>query len=354
MKRRVRRTLTQDELIAELHARGYEVTKRALTDWRANDLLPTFDNAGAGGGRSRYLWAHGESILRQSVWVCELLRIYKRFNDLYLPLWMLGYPVPHARVREALGEPLAFVTRSIEAEVESSGELEDLIGDVAYNITSKMRRTGADVMQVPQETYEAIVNVLFNEGYDLADAPFEAAVEALETWNEDVRREKIDRVTGESIAPQKTDGAENMLAYAPFIKEYLSAHQLKRAVDGCTDDDLRIIERDLTAVREIADTLRKLFVILSRDMPVEFSLTPAQLLPSLFMFGRLLVWIDLSLRHKGHGDIVEHCIGTLLRKCRDEVNEQLKAELTANSKHFAAAMETAYNTMIENSCRRVR
>lgn len=349
MKQQKQRTLTQDELIAELNRRGYEVTKRALTDWRANDLLPSFDNAGAGGGRSRYLWFRSEPIIQQSVWVCELLRIYNSFGSLYLPLWMLGYTVPLVRVRQALSEPLNYITRSIETEVESSGDLEDLIGDVAYDMTEKMKRMEVDLMQVPQEAYEAIVNVLFNKNYDLTDAPFEDAVEALKNWMQSVQRSKGEDVAGDAVTPRQTDGAESLLAYAPFVKEFLSAHQLKRAVDECTEDGLHVVGRDLDAVREIALTLHKLLAIMSRDMPVEFKPTSAQILPSLFMFGRLLIWTDLSLRHKGYGETVEHCVGTLLRKCREEVNEQFEAELAANSRNFATAMETTYTMMVGGS-----
>lgn len=42
----------------------------------------------------------------QAVSIIELLKTYDRLEDLYLPLWQLGYPIPLHRVRVALGQPL--------------------------------------------------------------------------------------------------------------------------------------------------------------------------------------------------------------------------------------------------------
>jgi hypothetical protein len=43
-------SLTQDELLAELHRRGYDdVTERQIADWRRKELLPPFDVIGGGG-----------------------------------------------------------------------------------------------------------------------------------------------------------------------------------------------------------------------------------------------------------------------------------------------------------------
>ncbi len=94
MQQNESKTLTQDELVAELHDLGFSgVTARRVAAWRKHDLLPPFDRIGGGRGRSRgresSAWMLGEAAS-----VHELLKIYKGFDDLYLPLLMLGYRVP--------------------------------------------------------------------------------------------------------------------------------------------------------------------------------------------------------------------------------------------------------------------
>ncbi|MDT7779447.1 MAG: hypothetical protein QOC99_1959 [Acidobacteriota bacterium] len=53
-------SLTQDELLAELHRRGYDdVTERQIADWRRKELLPPFDVIGGGAAAAGGSAAHG-------------------------------------------------------------------------------------------------------------------------------------------------------------------------------------------------------------------------------------------------------------------------------------------------------
>ena len=349
-------TLTQDELVAKLQKRGYrDVTARRVADWRVNDLLPSFDLIGGGRGKHRgwesSSWSNGEAILNQAIWVCELLKLDRSFENLYLPLWILGYPVPLARIRAALSKPLNATARAIESEAGTSGEIEDIIGDAAYEITQMMKRIKAEMLQLPQETLEAGVNIFFNEGYDLTDAPFQDAVEELREWNQTIQQMRAAARGGEgtgdddAIPSQQPDSLETIFVHAPFFKEYLSLPRLKQAVDECTDDDLRMVERDLQIMREVALLFRRMIVILMRDMPAEFKAPPAQILPSIFRAGKLLVWADLSLRRNGFAEVIDYCLSELLNKCREEINEKLELEMAAASPHIAAAMKTCFEQL---------
>jgi hypothetical protein len=155
MERNKSEFLTQDGLVAELHKLGYsDVTKRRVASWRANDLLPSFYMIGGGRGQRRgresSAWAHREEVVNQAAWVYELLKIYKGVEDIHLPLWMLGFRIPLARVREALSRPLNSMVHSIETEIGNKGELEDAIGQAAYEFTKDMQRANVALLQVPR------------------------------------------------------------------------------------------------------------------------------------------------------------------------------------------------------------
>jgi hypothetical protein len=343
-----RETLTQEGLVAELHKRGYiDVTVRRVADWRRNELLPPFDVAGGGRGQSRgrehSSWSGGTLVVEQAQWVCELLQLDRDFEALYLPLWLLGYPVPLTRVREALRRPLEEAVCGVEAEAASGGELEDIIGDAAYSYAKDVERTGAEVFQIPQDALEGFINILFNRGYDLTDAAFEFAVEAQREYERAHRERHAAALAAEGADPsylsRQNDGFASFFTHAQFIKEYLSLHQLKRAVDECTDEDLRAVERDLGMLREMALMLHRMLTILARDLPEDFKDSMATILPAIFGVGRILIWADLSLRNKGLAEVIEYYLPEGLRLFREEFNEKLERELAESSRAIAEAME---------------
>lgn len=354
MQDRNKEPLTQEGLVAELHERGYhDVTVRRVADWRRKDLLPPFDARGGGRGQRRgrecSSWADGALVIDQAQWICELLQLDRSFEGLYLPLWMLGYPVPLARVRRALSEPLDAVVGSMEAEAGSSGELEDIIGDAAYSHAKEFESARVEVLQIPQDSLEAFLNVLLNQGYNLSDAAFEFGVEALQEYENATRQRHAAALAADgaddAYLSRQDDGVMSFFAHAPFIKEYLSLHQLKRAINECTDDDLRAVERDLGVLHEIAHLLRSMLTILTRDMPEDFRRPAAELLPAIFFAGRILIWADLSLRNKGFAEVIEFYLPEALRKFREEFNEKLERELSEASKAFAEAMEKSVEIM---------
>jgi hypothetical protein len=158
MSDKIVESLTQKALVAEMHRLGhYDVTERQVADWRRNDLLRPFDALGKGRGQHRgrecSSWSNGEAVLNQALWVRELIQIYGSVEDVYLPLWVLGYLVPLERVREALGTPLDEMAHSIAEAIESksraTGEIEDLIEEAAYHNVEEMRRAGAEALLIP-------------------------------------------------------------------------------------------------------------------------------------------------------------------------------------------------------------
>lgn len=347
--------LTQDELVAELRRCGYEdATARRVAAWRGHDLLPPFDRIGGGHGRSqgreRNSWLDGETVINQALWICELLPGYRSLDDLHTPLWMLGYPVPLEHVRRALGEPLDSITRMF-MEVGSAGELEDLIGDAAYDYAREMARAGAKLFEVPQAVMEAALNLIFNEGYDLSDAPFEDGVSALEEFDRKTSEEQSAMLAARGVEPSETrrgGSLGNLFRYAPFIKECLSVPRLKQAVDESTEEDWLAVERDVDLLREMALIAHRMFRILFRDLDPKYDEPPASALRPLFTCGKLIVLADLSLRRRGYSEMINAYLPVAAAYVREKCDEKLEQDLAEISPAVASAVDSTVDMMIES------
>jgi hypothetical protein len=353
--------LTQDELLTELHKHGYDdVTERQIADWRRKELLPPFDVIGGGRGRrcgrERSSWSDGNLVFNQTLWVRELLQIYGSVERVRLPLWVLGYPVPLRHVREVLGDPLneiaASIADAIENKARASGEIEDLIEEAAYQNVEEMRRAGAEMLMIPQHSLEAFLNVFMNQGYDLTDGAFELGAEELKQYEDAMQRRYAAALAAEGLNDVNLSRQDNSLMSffdrAPFIKQYFSIHQLKLAVDECTDDDLRAVQRDLSFLREMALLVRKIITILTSEIPAEYKPARADILRPILSVGGLLVLADLSLRRNGFAQAIDYFLPLALQEFQMGFTEEVERELVEVSKSVPEAIET-YGPMIMNA-----
>jgi hypothetical protein len=353
-------SLTQNGLVAEMHRLGYDdMTERQIADWRRKGLLRPFDVIGSGRGRRRgrecNSWSNGEAVLNQALWVRELLQIYGSVEDVRLPLWVLGYPVPLERVREALSTPLDEMADSIAEAVESksraSGEIEDLIEEAASHNVEEMRRAGAEALMMPQHSLEALLNVFMNHGYSLTDGAFELGAEELQEYESAMRQRYAAALDAEGLGDDCLTRQENSLTSiferAPFIKQFFSLHQLKLAVDECTANDLRAVQRDLYFLREMALLVRRIITILTREIPAEYRLARADILRPILRAGGLLVLADLSLRRNGSAHAIDYLLPLALREFQQGFTQDVERELVEVSKIVPDAIET-YGPMIVN------
>lgn len=354
-------SLTQDGLIAELHRRGYnDMTERQIAEWRRKELLPPFDVIGGGQGRqrgrARSSWSDGGAVLNQALWVRELLQIYGSVESIRLPLWVLGCPVPLKHVREALGSPLAEladgIAETIEDKSRASGEIEDFIEEAAYRHVEKLRRAGAGGLLMPQHSLEALINVFLNQGYDLTDGAFELGAEELKEYESALLQRQAATLTAQGLSDahlaRKDNRLENLFDRAPFIKQYFSLHQLKRAVDECTDSDLHAVSQDLYLVREIALLARKVITILTSEVPAEYMPARADILRPILDVGGLLILADLSLRRNGFALEIDYFLPGALRAFQQGFTEEVERKLVEASKIVPDAIET-YGPILVNS-----
>jgi len=348
-----RSEMTQDELLAEMHRLGYDdVTERQLADWRRKDLLPPFDVMGSGRGRrrgrERSSWTNGESVLDQALSVRELMQIYRSTESVRLPLWVLGYPVPLKRVREALGGPLNEIANeiacAIENEARASGEIEDMIGEITYHHAEELRREGGEALLLPQHSLEAILNVFLNQDYDLTDGAFELGIEELREYETALRQRQDAALAAEGFGDaepaRQDDSLLKFVDRAPFIKQYFSLHQLKQAVDECTDSDLRAVQRDLSYLRGMAHLLHKIITILTREIPAEYHPSRADNLQPILSAAGLVILADLSLRRHGFAREIDYFLPEALRRFKQQFNEEKERDLVEASKQIPEIIET--------------
>ena len=272
--------------------------------------------------------ANGSSVISQAAWIYKLLQVYRNYNKLYLPLWILGYEIPLAYVRKALGEPLNKINSMIKTEGSTVGEIEDFLDDAAYDFTESLSSADTEILQLPQRCLEAFLNIFFNYGYDLNDAPFQMGIESLKEWRHQIHRlgveSKSSKMPGGTFSFNQPGGMDIFLMCAPFFKEYLSLQQLKQAVEESTDSDLEKVARDIESLREVTRSLHKMLMILLRDMPPEFRETELRMVPVVLEVGRLLVLADLSLRRNGFAERIDYFLGESLKRFQSEINERLE------------------------------
>ena len=337
MKERQIGTLTRKELLKELHKRGYNgISERALEDWEANDLLPPFDVPGRGRGRGKGresgAWSQNHRIIEQSVCICDLLRIHKTFDGLYLSLRMLRFPIPVNRLRQTLAKPLYEAARDIAATEQShskSGEglgMEDLIADAADTITNRfikdIGRIGIDMPQSLQEPLEVIINLLLNEDFKLNSLRLKAAGEELEGWEQHYRG-------------SDETGLHLILKNPQFIARHFSIHQLREAIDETTDDEMETVGRDLEHLHEILFSAWRLFLALMANLPVEPQPTMEPFYSLSAVIGRMVALASISLRRHGFGDIVDRVL-TKMRELPTAL-ESMKID-PEKAEEFAALM----------------
>jgi hypothetical protein len=337
--------LTQAALVAALKERGYAgINERSIGVWRRKGLLPEFDiprpGRGRAAGRQFGAWANGEDVVNRATWVARILPVYKRVDSVYLPLWILGYPIPLELVKKALRQPLTDISRSIRTGMKEEKDisLEDFIDQGTDDAYRDARRKGLNWVQTSPVVMGICSQLFFNKEYNLEDAPFKRTVDAFKLKQK--RRQKRPETSDENFSA-------NLFEFAPFFKEHLSFARVREAIQQCSDADLRVVARDLGIVREIVDRFGRIVKAQLSAAPTEFLEWLDDKFHVLFTLGRICILIDLSLRRAGHGDRIDNVLPDLLNQVRTGLTEELEEQFRANSAQFISASQAATNEWAE-------
>ncbi len=359
MENGTKKTMNQKELVQRLQDLGcLDVTLRRIAGWRANDLLPVFDvngrGKGRGPGRESNVWLDGESVVNQAFQIYQLLKTHKAFVDLYLPLWILGYPLPFSRIRQALTKPLETTINDVTCEVNDTTSVEDYIDDVAYEFSQGMVRANWGVLDMPQETLAAILNILLNSAYDMKDQPFEDGSEFLRDWERNFQLKCFDLLDDAHLVSEakQIPNESGIFKHAAFVHEYLSVSHLRQVVLECTDDDLLVVADDLRICREIVTEIRRLLPAVLPYVPEEMQPPKDEVLATILSVGKLLSWIDLALRRSGYGDFISFILNSILEGIKSQSIEELEDTMTEHGTDIAEMltfMKEFTNWVCENS-----
>jgi hypothetical protein len=355
MKERESRSLTQEDLVNDLYSQGrVNVSVRDVANWRKLGLLPEFDvigqGRGRGPGRAPSVWTRSEWMIDQAAWIHDLRETYRKNDQLYLPLWMLGYPIQFKYVRKAVAGPLKKLLQSLDKAVRAAKKkiddkdaisLQDVIEDDTDRLFNRKNKD-VELFQIPQPLLEAFFQLIFNSDYNLNDVPFEDAVDALKEW-------EISRRKGDTDLPA---GGAIIFEYAPFFQEYFSLAKLKEAVGAAKEKDFIAVQRDLRRVREIMKFFNRMLSLLLTDAPPRMKERMEEgfedMLPAFFAFGRLFILADLSLRHSGYGERVDYALSEVLTWIRREFNADMEITLKAASAEFVGGMKNIFERLMPN------
>lgn len=344
------KTMTQDELVEDLHLLGYpEASVTRIAAWRKLDLLPEFTSAGQGQGRGagrvKGHWSDPKAVLKQAVSIIELLDRYRRLEELYLPLWQLGYAIPLERVRLALAQPLLTAAKDFNVQEDGRSAIEDVIDQGVADVSQLFR--GIPLFDVPENTMSALMNVMTNANYNFGDQPYEDGVTELKEWEHSFA-ERCQKLLGDTIVinPEVIGDNNNVFKNAPFINQYLSLPHLVAAIQDCTDEDLLRVQQDLQMGREILELLKQLHELMSPFLPEAWRSLPDDL-TVFFNFGTLAIWADLALRQQGFGPLLDEVMPTILLALREDFNETAAKEITAAGPEIEKAFQVFEQLIVQ-------
>lgn len=345
-----RQTLTQEELVANLHALGYaSASVTSIAAWRKLDLLPQFSSGGhgqgRGAGREKSLWSNPTDVLNQAVALLDLRKSYRHLEELYLPLWLMGFQIPLEHVRRALMQPLLTAAMDFNVQEDGRNAIEDLIDQSVADI-SPLIKGKIPLLDVPDETLSAMMNVIANPDYDFADQPYEEGVSHLKAW-ECSFAQRCQELLKDSVTinPEVVGDNNNILANAPFINKYLSLPRLLEATQKCSDGALLAVQRDLQFGRQILLVFKRIIELLSPFLPATFRFSENDI-TVLFKFGLMTTWVNLALRRSGFGPLIDYLIPKILDQLHKDFDEAAERELKAAGPEIGKAVQAFEQIMI--------
>ncbi|MDQ3816171.1 MAG: hypothetical protein M3362_00595 [Acidobacteriota bacterium] len=364
MKNNVRR-FTETELAEELRNRGFEVSQRTIAEWRRNHLLPPFDVVGSGlgkgQGRDRGSWSQRELVINQALWVCDLRLRYKRYEDLYIPLWMLGCSIPLGIIRDLLTYPLIVETEAVKAEATAfisrfnlnparKGVVEDLIDDAVHSLGFQEAAI-VEEFKMPPEVMEGLLNIFLNPDCDVDDPAgvVTNSREAIDKWDAETKKLELEILQTEGMAPLSEDRRSSnpfeILKHARFIQQNFALHQLEKAMTECTDADLNQVQADMKTLCEIVLLLNRWLNVLRKNLRAEFRSQDENVFTIFVRFSKWVIWSDLSLRRNGYGQAIDAGREFVRNEIKEKVNEKLEQEIAAAAPEVAKGMEQAADAM---------
>ena len=304
--------LTEDDLISFLDEQRVPISKRVLTDWRQKGFLPPLDSKGLGRGNGKLHYWSDPRVAERALLVDELLCNRFTGTDIRLMLWLFGYDVPLATIRQRFLEEAKQVKQVLTGGNVSPGEIEDHVfdfvakyGEIAAKVNGKH---GEAILStsMPSEAMETFINVPANDGYDLTDEPFLKGARLLAEPS-DKRRLERQSDTGtdsqDASVPVRAND-ETLREMTLLLRRHFTMSKVERALTEASD------EQQLRARVDLNIIFAALHNFVGRAPELQ-ELRPFRL-RAVYVLGSIAVVIALTLRNEGRGDFVDEWLSKLL------------------------------------------
>lgn len=279
-------SLTENELVIYLNQAGKAVTRRRVMTWREKGLLPDFDvrgrGQGRGPGRACSYWNNAERIISQASTIFELLHWRDRVEEAFLPLWLLGYPIPEVIVRRKLREEIVSALELLAEKDACYESREDVLFAMAAALYGKWRRRYRSDAP-PLESIDLVLQLIGNLFY-VSDDPLSSNLQ--------------------------------------FVREYLSLAALDNALQGVTSEELSQLQRDFGVV---TDMISQVFSAMPR-----FTANFTNKYGLLTLAGQLSVMFDLAFRRAGYGPNIDNYLSVASMAVRDNLHKLQRAYAVDN------------------------
>ncbi|MCI0389438.1 MAG: hypothetical protein MOB07_11845 [Acidobacteria bacterium] len=286
-------------------------------NWRQHQLLPKPQARGRGRGKGKAYFYSDLSVIRQICAVEQLLNSVGRLNELYVPLWLLGYEVDYRLARRQMTAYIKKLLRDLTRGAKSLGvvHMEDHFFELARRLWREMQN--AHIL----EKYSVDSNVAYFSPERisivlLALLMSEIALTDLSPDDEEERAPMIQafqaRWYGRSISEEEAIRlARGFTPQLRALREYALAPALLSALKRATKDDW---VRTQSFIRNCARYLWAVYRAYKTDPPDPYAPSErAQCGKALLHFGRISVAIGLVLVQRGRSENIESTIGTLSR-----------------------------------------
>lgn len=291
--------ITKREILKCLHGR---FNSRQLTELCSEGLLPSWNERRAqpGSKSPEYLW--NESVVEQAIFLYDLLQWQRSHRWVVLPLWLRGYAVDFASIRQRW-------LQSIDAYLQgfTQGEEDDPLDNISSKIVQLEHKWKYSphrpelLQQLGLAAYaqwtELLWDILLVPEYEPDETTFAAVLAMLEKTNTGAQT-NAQREINTTPPEEFTEGSSSWLQ---TLQAILALPRVREVIEQATPDEWERARLDYVSLCQFIQTFLA---------PIAHLLAlPEGGLHLLFAFGGFhLVPVALAIRYRGYGHWIDRAL----------------------------------------------
>jgi len=310
--------ITDTDIVKLLPRFNCAVKKRTLGNWRQHHLLPKLRSRSRGQGKGKVYFYTDLTAVRQTCVVKQLRDSVGRLDQLYVPLWLLGYEVDYRLVRRQMTDYVSKLLKDLTRGAKSLSvvHLED-------HLTPLLDRYWAIVQNdTSRDEYSADATTAYFSldrviGVMVALLAPEVALADLSPADEEERARMILKFQAKwhrrhITTEEATQLANDYISQLRVLREYVSPHTLLPAMRRAKKGDWI---RTQSFIRNFVRCLWETYKAYKTNPPDPYGPTErVQCGKDLLHFGRISIAIGLRLVQRGHSDIIGNIVDKVSRE----------------------------------------